>query len=120
MTILKHFRKKMRCKRGFIGTAIAIGGALGVAGGGLAAGLAGGALLGAGALGIGSLLTGGFGGGSGLELPAAPATPSFEEAQGTSLEEQRQNLRRKSRTTLTSPNLLETQGDVAQKTLLGG
>jgi hypothetical protein len=67
-----------------------------------------------------SLLGGLFGGGEAPQVPAAPTAPSFEEAQGTSLEEQREKLRGKSKTTLTSNNLLSTAGETEKKTLLGG
>jgi len=72
---------------------------------------------------LGSLLTKGLG----LQqpqLPAIPPTPTapptFEQAQGTSIEEQRKNLRRKSNTILTSPSgaLLEPTS-VVGKSLLG-
>jgi hypothetical protein len=130
MNILKHFKKKMKCKGGFIGTSIAIGSAIlgGTLAGGaaltgaaaLGAGLVGGATLLAGGLAIGSLAKGVFGGGGDVGSPAGlPASPSFEEAQGTSLEEQRDNLRGKSKTNLSSNNLLTTEGNTSQKTLLG-
>ena len=67
-----------------------------------------------------TLLGGLTGGSSSLPAPAAlPATPSFEEAQATSLEEQRDILRRKSRTDFTTTNLLATASESEQKTLLG-
>jgi len=126
MNIIKHFKKKMKCKGGFLGTLATIGAAVGVgsavagtAGFGAAALVGGGTLL-AGGLALGSLGKSLFG--KGPELPslsAPPATPSFEEAQGTSLEEQRNKLRGKSKTVLTSNNLLATQGETTQKTLLG-
>jgi hypothetical protein len=86
---------------------------------GLAATVGAGTLL-AGGLGIAGLAKGLFSSPDTPEVPALPAAPSFEDTQGTSLEEQRENLRGKSKTTLTSNNLLATDGDTEKKTLLGG
>lgn len=131
MRIFNHLRKRLSNNKGLVGTSIAIGSA--VLGGTLAGGaaLTGAAALGAGLVGGATLLTAGlgvaqlagglFGGGQdSFQSPGAlPAAPTFEEAQGTSLEEQRENLRRKSQTTLTDPNLLETAQPTEKKTLLG-
>ena len=114
--------KRLRNNKGFIGTSIAIGTALGVGGAGLAAGLTGGAVLGAAGLGIGSLLTG-FGGSSTPQLPALPAPPSQAAADAKSrtdaVAEQRTKLRG-SKTNLTGADNLLSVGQTTGKTLLGG
>lgn len=83
-----------------------------------AASLVGGGLLAGGALSLLGAVKGAFGDKT-PDLPALPTTPTIAQAEGTSLEEQRDILRRKSKTTLTSPNLLATQGEAEKKTLLG-
>ena len=98
-----------------IGAAV-LGTSLTASVGAVGTGILGGAILGGGLFAAQGLL----GSSSTPDLPALPAAPSFEDAQGTSREQQLEVLRHKrAGTTLTSPEGLLEPTQVTGKTLLG-
>ena len=119
---------------GLISTLVAIGNAIGVGAGGLAAaggvgsvaaGFAGAALVGGAAYGATSLLTGGMSQPC-SQMPQAQAQTQtadqiIAESQTVADEKRKDLIRSRSRrTVLTGPTGLFEEADTAQKTLLGG
>lgn len=120
--------KMLRNNHGFAGTIaalIAIGGAVGVGGAGLAAGLTGAAIAGTAAFGATSLLTNAIGGGGQQlsEIPQAQTQSASDiiASSNSAAEDQRKDILRAKRrnTVLTGPTGIFEEADTAKKTLLG-